>query len=97
MTEIIGPLLSMTDPELLAFTRMTGVDWQHSGVAETVVAALHGTAAARGGDCAGVAHLASPSRQPSSRFCLCVGLAGADMGAAWLLPRSLVWDGLRKF
>ncbi|HMY59011.1 MAG TPA: enoyl-CoA hydratase-related protein, partial [Pseudomonadota bacterium] len=49
VTEIIGPLLSMTDPELLAFTRMTGeLIGNIRALPKPVVAALHGTAAGAG-------------------------------------------------
>jgi len=87
--EIIGATLSMSPDELLAFTRMTGEVIQ--GMRECpvpIIAAVHGMAAGAGA----VIALAADFRvcTPAARFAFLftkVGLSGADMGAAYLLPR----------
>jgi enoyl-CoA hydratase/carnithine racemase len=87
--EIIGATLSMSPDELLAFTRMTGEVIQ--GMRECplpIIAAVHGMAAGAGA----VIALAADFRvcTPRARFAFLftkVGLSGADMGAAYLLPR----------
>ena len=87
--EIIGALLAMRPDELLSFTRMTGeVVRAMRECPVPVVAAVHGVAAGAGS----VLALASDFRVVgrSARFAFLftkVGLAGADMGAAYLLPR----------
>ncbi len=89
VTEIIGPLLSMTDPELLAFTRMTGeLIGNIRALPKPVVAALHGTAAGAGAVIALACDIRIAVETAKLAFLFVrVGLAGADMGAAWLLPR----------
>ena len=87
--EIIGATLSMAPDELLAFTRMTGEVIR--GMRECpvpIIAAVHGMAAGAGA----VIALAADFRvcTPAARFAFLftkVGLSGADMGAAYLLPR----------
>jgi enoyl-CoA hydratase/carnithine racemase len=87
--EIIGTTLAMRPDELLSFTTMTGEVVR--AIRESpapVVAAIHGTAAGAGS----VLALASDFRvvAQSAKFAFLftkVGLAGADMGAAYLLPR----------
>ncbi|MGW7005123.1 enoyl-CoA hydratase family protein [Streptomyces sp. NPDC054933] len=87
--EIIGATLAMGAGELLDFTRMTGqVVRALRECPFPVVAAVHGVAAGAGA----VLALASDFRvvERSARFAFLftkVGLAGADMGAAYLLPR----------
>ena len=87
--EIIGATLSMEPRELLAFTRMTGeVIRAMRECPVPIVAAVHGMAAGAGA----VLALASDFRvcSPDARFAFLftkVGLSGADMGAAYLLPR----------
>src|SRR5580704_18376399 len=87
--EIIGATLSMSPDELLAFTRMTGEVIQRMRECPLpIIAALHGMAAGAGA----VIALAADSRvcTPQARFAFLftkVGLSGADMGAAHLLPR----------
>ena len=89
VNEIIGATLSMTPDQLLAFTRMTGSVIQ--GMRECpvpIIAAVHGMAAGAGA----VIALAADFRvcTPAARFAFLftkVGLSGADMGAAYLLPR----------
>ncbi len=87
--EIIGELRTFSSTELLAFTRMTGAAVR--GLRELplpVIAAVNGVAAGAGT----VLALASDFRilGASASFAFLftrVGLAGADMGAAYLLPR----------
>ncbi|SEN35128.1 enoyl-CoA hydratase family protein [Actinacidiphila rubida] len=87
--EIIGATLAMSAGELLDFTRMTGQVVRAIREAPfPVIAAVHGVAAGAGA----VLALASDFRivEPGARFAFLftrVGLAGADMGAAYLLPR----------
>jgi enoyl-CoA hydratase/carnithine racemase len=87
--EIIGETLKMPPHELLAFTRMTGeVVKAMRECPVPIIAALHGMAAGAGS----VIALAADFRvaTPAARFAFLftkVGLAGADMGAAYLLPR----------
>ncbi|PWI41327.1 enoyl-CoA hydratase family protein [Streptomyces sp. ICBB 8177] len=87
--EIIGATLDMGAGELLEFTRMTGqVVRALRECPFPVVAAIHGIAAGAGS----VLALACDFRvvERSARFAFLftrVGLSGADMGAAYLLPR----------
>jgi enoyl-CoA hydratase/carnithine racemase len=86
---IIAPLLDATTPQLLAFTRLTCALIRNMRTCPLpIVAAINGVAAGAGA----VIALASDFRVGSerSRFGFVftkVGLAGADMGAAWLLPK----------
>jgi enoyl-CoA hydratase/carnithine racemase len=87
--EIIGANLRMRPDELLDFTRMTGdVVRAMRETPVPIVASIKGAAAGAGA----VIALASDFRvvARSARFAFLftqVGLAGADMGAAYLLPR----------
>lgn len=86
---IIGELLSRPMPELLEFTRMTcDLVRNIRLLRKPVVAALNGTAAGAGAAIALAAdlRLAVPSAKIAFLFTK-VGLAGADMGAAYLLPK----------
>jgi enoyl-CoA hydratase/carnithine racemase len=89
VNEIIGATLSMAPGELLAFTRMTGeVIREMRECPVPIIAAVHGMAAGAGA----VIALAADFRvcTPAARFAFLftkVGLSGADMGAAYLLPR----------
>jgi enoyl-CoA hydratase/carnithine racemase len=89
VNEIIGATLSMRPDELLAFTRMTGeVIRRMRECPVPIIAAVHGIAAGAGA----VIALAADFRvcTPQARFAFLftkVGLSGADMGAAYLLPR----------
>lgn len=86
---IIGRTLEMEPDELLAFTRMTGeVVRAMRECPVPVIAGIQGIAAGAGS----VLALASDFRvvARSARFAFLftrVGLSGADMGAAYLLPR----------
>ncbi len=89
--EIIGELLKMDSRSLLDFTRMTGAVVE--GIRQVpvpVISAVNGVAAGAGA----VIALASDFRilARSARFHFLftkVGLAGADMGSAYLLPRVI--------
>jgi enoyl-CoA hydratase/carnithine racemase len=87
--EIIGPLVAMSAPDLLAFTRMTGsVVKAMRACPQPIVAAIDGVCAGAGAMLA----LASDMRFGTARAKVAflfvrVGLAGADMGACSLLPR----------
>ncbi|MFB8764775.1 enoyl-CoA hydratase family protein [Nocardiopsis alba] len=87
--EIIGRTLEMAPDELLAFTRMTGeVIRAMRECPVPIIAGIQGTAAGAGAVLALAADFRVASR--SARFAFLftkVGLAGADMGAAYLLPR----------
>jgi enoyl-CoA hydratase/carnithine racemase len=89
VNEIIGATLSMPPDGLLAFTRMTGEVIQRMRECPVpIIAAVHGMAAGAGA----VIALAADFRvcTPAARFAFLftkVGLSGADMGAAYLLPR----------
>jgi len=89
--EIIGPLTRMTAPELLAFTRMTGdLVLAMRRCPQPIVAAIDGVCAGAGAMVA----LASDIRfgTPAARTAFLfvrVGLAGCDMGACTLLPRTI--------
>ncbi len=89
VNEIIGATLSMPPARLLAFTRMTGeVIRLMRECPVPIIAAVHGMAAGAGA----VLALAADLRvcTPAARFAFLftkVGLSGADMGAAYLLPR----------
>ncbi|GAA1655107.1 enoyl-CoA hydratase family protein [Fodinicola feengrottensis] len=91
VNEIIGLTLRMGTDQLLAFTRMTGeVVRAMRECPVPIVAALHGMTAGAGA----VLALAADFRiaTPSAKFAFLftkVGLSGADMGAAYLLPRMI--------
>jgi enoyl-CoA hydratase/carnithine racemase len=87
---IIGTLLERGDNrEVLEFTRMTGAVVQRlREVPKPVIAAVNGTAAGAGAVIALAADFRLLARSASFRFLFTrVGLAGADMGCAYLLPR----------
>ncbi|MBL8723087.1 MAG: enoyl-CoA hydratase family protein [Planctomycetes bacterium] len=87
--EIIGPLLEAELDATLAFTRMTGAVVRNMlRLPKPILAAVNGTAAGAGA----VLALASDLRvmADTAKFAFLftkVGLTGADMGAAWLLPK----------
>jgi enoyl-CoA hydratase/carnithine racemase len=87
--DIIGALQAMGPGELLDFTRMTGAVVR--GLRELplpVVAAVNGVAAGAGAVIALAADLRLLARSASLAFLFTrVGLSGADMGCAYLLPR----------
>ena len=87
--EIIGELQRMETAELLEFTRMTGAVVK--ALRETplpVIAAINGIAAGAGSVIALASDFRLLARSASFAFLFTrVGLAGADMGSAYLLPR----------
>ncbi len=89
VNEIIGATLAMRPDELLSFTTMTGEVVR--AIRESpcpVVAAIQGTAAGAGSVLALASDFRVMARSASFAFLFTrVGLAGADMGAAYLLPR----------
>lgn len=88
---IIGELLTRDMQGLLSFTRLTGaLVYAIRTLRKPVIAAINGVAAGAGA----VIALACDFRIASDRASLAflftnVGLAGADMGAAFLLPRVI--------
>jgi enoyl-CoA hydratase/carnithine racemase len=89
--DIIGPLTSMSMPELLAFTRMTGdLVKAIRACRQVVIAAVDGICVGAGAMIATAAdlRLGSPSAKVAFLFTR-VGLAGCDMGACAMLPRII--------
>jgi enoyl-CoA hydratase/carnithine racemase len=86
---IIGALRSMETADLLEFTRMAGsVVRALRECPLPVIAAVNGVAAGAGAVIALAADLRLMTRSASLAFLFTkVGLAGADMGSAYLLPR----------
>jgi enoyl-CoA hydratase/carnithine racemase len=87
--EIIGELQKMESAELLEFTRMTGsVVRALRDCPLPVVAGVNGTAAGAGAVIALACDLRVLAASASFAFLFTrVGLSGADMGCAYLLPR----------
>lgn len=86
---IIGRLLEMDSRGLLDFTRMTGaVVERMRRLPVPVIASVNGVAAGAGAVIALAADLRLLARSAVFHFLFTrVGLAGADMGSAYLLPR----------
>lgn len=89
--EIIGELVKMEARDLLEFTRMTGAVVQRMRECPLpIVAAVNGIAAGAGSVIALASDFRLLARSASFAFLFTrVGLAGADMGAAYLLPRMI--------
>ena len=89
--EIIGELLPRDYRALLDFTRLTcDLVLQIRRCPRPVVAAINGTAAGAGAVIAIACDLRVAAASARMAFLFTrVGLAGADMGAAWLLPRLI--------
>ncbi len=87
--EIIGPLLKMDGEELLAFTRLASSLVRNiCMLRKPVIAGLNGTTCGAGAVIALAADFRVASRSARIAFLFTkVGLCGADMGAAYLLPR----------
>lgn len=87
--DIIGPLTAMDFRGLLEFTRMTGdLILAIRACRHPVVAALNGTVAGAGAVIATACDVRFAAASAKIAFLFTrVGLSGADMGAAWLLPR----------
>ena len=87
--EIIGPLLQLSAPELLMFTRMTGElvrNMRHCP--QPIIAAVDGVCAGAGAIVAMASDMRIGTARCKTAFLFNrVGLAGCDMGACALLPR----------
>ncbi|HKY47704.1 MAG TPA: enoyl-CoA hydratase family protein [Acidimicrobiia bacterium] len=91
VNEIIGVLQTLDSRALLEFTRMTGsVVRLMREVPIPIIAAINGVAAGAGAVIALAADLRVMADSAAFHFLFTrVGLAGADMGAAYLLPRVI--------
>ena len=87
--DIIGQLFDVPDERLNAFTRMTcDLIENIRRLEKPVVASLNGTTCGAGAVIAAAADVRVASEAAKIAFLFTkVGLSGADMGAAWLLPR----------
>lgn len=87
--DIIGPLLSRDYRGLLEFTRLTcDLVLAIRRCPRPIIAALNGPVAGAGAVIAAAADIRIAASSAKIAFLFTrVGLAGADMGAAWLLPR----------
>jgi enoyl-CoA hydratase/carnithine racemase len=89
--EIIGPLIGLSAPELLMFTRMTGdlvKAMRHCP--QPIVASIDGVCAGAGAIVAMASDLRLGTARSKTAFLFNrVGLAGCDMGACNLLPRII--------
>lgn len=87
--DIIGALFSRDAEGLLEFTRLTGdLILSIRQCRRPVVAALNGPVAGAGAVIAAASDIRIAAESAKIAFLFSrVGLAGADMGAAWLLPR----------
>ena len=87
--EIIGKLVEMDRKGVLEFARMTGAVVENiRRCGKPVIAALNGTAAGAGAVIAIASDLRVMAEGAKIAFLFPrVGLSGADMGAAYLLPR----------
>ncbi len=87
--DIIGRLFGRSDADLLAFTRMT-CDLIESmrRLEKPIIASLNGTTCGAGAVMAAACDIRLAADTAKIAFLFTkVGLCGADMGAAWLLPR----------
>jgi enoyl-CoA hydratase/carnithine racemase len=89
VNSIIGELFQRDMPGLVDFTRMTcDLIKNMRALRKPIVAALNGTAAGAGAVIALASDLRVASEKAKIAFLFVkVGLAGADMGAAYLLPK----------
>ena len=87
--DIIGQLLKRDLKDTLSFTRMTGELIENMRrMDRPIIAAINGPAAGAGAVIALASDLRVVSERAKFHFLFSkVGLTGADMGAAWLLPR----------
>lgn len=87
--DIIGELFDVPEQKLFAFTRMTCDLIENIRLLEKpVVAGLNGTTCGAGAVMAAAADVRVGAESAKIAFLFVkVGLSGADMGAAWLLPR----------
>jgi len=89
--DIIGPLLESELDDTLAFLAMTGAVVRNMlRLQKPIIAAINGVAAGAGAVLALASDLRVMSEQAKFAFLFTkVGLTGADMGAAWLLPKVI--------
>lgn len=89
--DIIGALQKMDSKGLLEFTRMTGAVVQAMReLQHPIIASINGVAAGAGAVIALASDLRVMADTATFQFLFTrVGLAGADMGAAYLLPRMV--------
>jgi enoyl-CoA hydratase/carnithine racemase len=89
--EIVAALADMKPDELLAFTRLTGdTVLAMRELGKPIVAAVGGAAVGAGAVLALAADFRVASERARFGFVFAkLGLSGADMGAAWLLPRMV--------
>jgi enoyl-CoA hydratase/carnithine racemase len=89
--EIIGPLVGMDMPGLLAFTRMTGdLVKAMIGCGKPIIAAVDGICVGAGAIIAMASDLRLATHNAKCAFLFTrVGLAGCDMGACAMLPRII--------
>ena len=87
--DIIGALFSRDESGLLDFTRMTcDLILKIRQCRRPVIAAVNGTAAGAGAVIAAACDIRIAAASAKIAFLFTkVGLSGADMGAAWLLPQ----------
>jgi enoyl-CoA hydratase/carnithine racemase len=87
--EIIGALLNADVKTHLDFTRMTGITIRNMRLLDKpIISAINGIAAGAGAVIALASDLRIASREAAFAFLFTkVGLTGADMGAAYLLPK----------
>jgi enoyl-CoA hydratase/carnithine racemase len=87
--DIIGRLFEVPEPALYAFTRMTcDLIENIRRLEKPVLAALNGITCGAGAVIAAAADVRVAADTAKIAFLFTkVGLSGADMGAAWLLPR----------
>lgn len=87
--DIIGKLFGVATAELFAFTRMTcDLIQAMRSLEKPIVASVNGLACGAGAVIAAAADVRVASDDARIAFLFTkVGLSGADMGAAWLLPR----------
>ena len=87
--DIIGALFARDDAGLLEFTRLTcDLILAMRQCRRPIVAALNGTVAGAGAVIAAACDVRVAAESAKIAFLFTkVGLSGADMGAAWLLPR----------
>jgi enoyl-CoA hydratase/carnithine racemase len=91
--DIIGALFDRDTEDLLAFTRLTcDLIAAIRACKRPVIAALNGTVAGAGAVIATACDVRIADESAKIAFLFTkVGLSGADMGAAWLLPRVVGW------
>jgi enoyl-CoA hydratase/carnithine racemase len=89
--DIIGPLLAMKAPDLLAFTRMTGdlvSAMRHCP--QPIIASIDGICVGAGAIIAMASDMRVGTARSKTAFLFNrVGLAGCDMGACAILPRII--------